>query len=146
MFSWLWLIFIVTSVAGSVLFNNAMKIASGQSNPFVFSTIFLVIALTINIIFLITQKISYPQFAQFTLNREVLLMALFCGVGVVGVDLGFFFALKYGGLFTSNAFYMVGGLLITSLLAIILFGETITLQKIIGLVLGAISIILIIKP
>jgi multidrug transporter EmrE-like cation transporter len=51
---------------------------------------------------------------------------------------------KYGGLVKTNTIWLIGGLILTTIIGLAVFQESLTVAKIIGILLGLTSIFLLV--
>ncbi len=141
-----WLIFASLSVVGSVAYNLSMKVAGDHVNPFVFTVGITMVALIGHLICLAFYKLYMGETVALQADKSGLLLALVAGLGIVIIDLGFFFAVREGGLTSSMGFWVIGSLTITTLIGYFVFHETFSMTKFAGIILGAVSLFLLTRP
>ncbi len=141
----LWGVFAVLTVIGSTLYNFSVKSAGDHVNPFIFTVMITIFAFSGHAIALFLNKIFFNTDLKFEISNYGLGLAFLAGLGIVIIDLAYFFAVKYGGLTISNTFWTVGSLILVILIGLFYFNEQLTAVKSIGLFLGFISIVLLVK-
>jgi|GEM_PF-2084995 len=143
--SWLWLFLAALTVCGSLAYNTGVKMGAGHMNPFVFTVVLTLVAAVGHFLCLGFYKYFTAEGVKLQYDTTGLWYAVLAGVGVVIIDLGFFFAVREGGLMNSTGFWVIGSLLCTTILSALIFHEQISAMKAAGLVLGAVSLFLLVK-
>jgi len=141
-----WLIFASLTVIGSLVYNLAMKSAGDHINPFIFTVGLTFVGLVGHLICLGFYKFYLNEGVAIQADKVGLCLAVAAGIGIIIIDLGFFFAVKSGGLMVSTAFWMIGAIITTTVASYFLFHEEITATKLAGIVLGAASLFLLTRP
>ncbi len=134
-----WLFFTGAAILGMVGYDVAIKLASAQINVFVFTACLAMMALLCHILVLAGYKYLNPQ-TNLNIDAKGYLYALAGGLGLTVMNLGFFVAVKYGGLSVTNAVLLIGGLVITVILGYFAFNEYLDYKKVLGILLGILSI------
>lgn len=138
--------FIAITVLGAVAYNIAVKVAGEDTNVFLFSVILTATAFLGHIIALIAFKFGFEETQNLDYSLKGLIFAVVAGLGVIAIDLGYYMAVKAGGIVVSQAIWTVGGLILTAILGILFFKEYIDIYKLTGVALGIISLLLLLKP
>lgn len=138
-----WLFFVSLTVFGALLYNIAVKLAGDVINPFVFTVILTTVALIGHVSAFGINKAFFNPALKFTFETSGFVYAALAGIGVVIIDLAFFYAVKEGGLALSNTFWSVGSLALVAILGALFFNESIGVMKAVGIGLGIISVVLI---
>lgn len=141
-----WLLFMALTVLGSLGYNVALKVAGDQINVFVFTVTLTAIAFFGHLVALLIYKYNFQGAEKLEISPMGLWMAAFAGLSVVVIDLGFFLAVKSGGMVLSQAVWTIGSLLLVALVGLYFFKESLDLYKILGLILGVVSLGLLMKP
>src|SRR5688572_21639305 len=97
-----WFVFAVITVIGAVSYNVAVKAADAHINPFVFTVALSVVAFVGHLVCLAFYKFYMHENVALQADQKGLWLAVLAGLGVVLIDLGFFFAVRTGGLASSN--------------------------------------------
>lgn len=139
-----WILFAGLTVVGSLAYNVCMRLATDRINGFLF-------------VFLCTLTTTLGQFVVFSLAKGIGKVNVFegaslqtcglavgAGLGVVLIDVAYFFALRTGSLLASQAVWTIGGMLSITAVALFAFHEPMTLQKALGIALGIVALALII--
>ncbi len=134
-----WAIFVGLSIAGIVAYDVAVKIGTERSNVFVFMGVLMLMTFVIHLFAFGAYKQFQPE-ATLYLSRNILLLLLCGAIGLAAVNFGFFYAVKYGGLVRTNAVWLIGSLILTTLVGFGVFRESLDLYKIIGIMLGIASV------
>lgn len=142
----LWLFLASLTVLGTVLYNFSVKMAGEIINPFVFAIIFTGIAFIGHLAAFAINKQFFTTDLKFAYTPMSLGLAAAAGLGIVIIDLAYFYAVRSGGLALTSAFWTLGGLLATILISFLFFNETIGATKALGIALGLVSLFLITKP
>lgn len=142
----LWIFYVALCIVGVATYNISMKVAGDHINPFVFTVGLTAVALVGHLICLAAYKFYMGEDVVFKADRIGLWMALAAGIAVVVIDLCMFFAIRTGGVVATNLLFTVGAMLLTTVAGFFIFKEPLTPTKIAGLALGAISLILLVKP
>ena len=142
----LWLLFATLTVVGITVYSAGMKMGSANLHPLGF-------VLSLNIVLMITMSFAclvarygFKIDVFGGLNAHTFRYAIMCGLGAALIDTAYFLALRYGGMIPTQLFYTVGGTVAVGVLAILCFGEILTTSKALGIVLGALSLFLLIRP
>lgn len=130
---------------GSVLYNVAFKLADGHINPFVFACALTGVGLIGHLFCLAFYKFHMGEAVTLNVDKTGILMAVMAGVGIVIVDLAFFFAIRHGGIVSTNIVWSVGVLILTGLAGYFIFKEPMSYTKICGILFGLLSVILLSK-
>ncbi len=139
----LWLFFASLTVFGTILYNFSVKMAGEIINPFVFTVILTMVALTGHLAAYGINKQFFSPDLKFSFTTTGFILAATAGLGVVIIDLAYFYAVRSGGLAITNAFWVIGGLIVTALISYMFFNEAIGGVKALGFALGVVSLILI---
>jgi drug/metabolite transporter (DMT)-like permease len=141
-----WFIFASLAVLGSLIYNLSVKVAGHHINPFIFTVALTLVGLIGHLACLAFYKFYLGEGVSLQMDKTGLWLAVAAGLGIVIIDLGYFFAVREGGLMASTGFWVVGSLVITTVASYFLFKEGITATKLMGIVLGAISLFLLTRP
>lgn len=144
--NWVWLFFASLAVVGSIAYNLSVKVAGEHINPFVFTVFLTLFGLVGHLVCLGVYKWHMGESAVLHLDKTGLWMALIAGLGIVIIDLGFFFAVKEGGMVASTGFWVIGSLALTALAGIFVFHEALSVAKVAGVALGVASLYLLTRP
>lgn len=145
MFSWLWLTLASLAALGAVVYNTSVRIATDTINPFLFTMIITAVAFVGHIGAFLAYRYFYSG-QELLFSAKGTWAAVAAGLAIVMIDLAFFFAVKMGGLALSNGIWIVGGTVITAIVAVCVFKESLDAYKIAGLVLGLVGLALLLKP
>ncbi len=147
MFSWAWLIFASLTTIGAVVYNSSVRVATESINPFLFTLLITATAFAGHIIaFLIYVFLQGQSISTLPYSSKGLMAGIVAGIAIVVIDLAFFFAVRSGGLAITNAVWVVGGTVLTAIIGYYVFKETLDAYKIAGLFLGALGLVLLVKP
>lgn len=128
------------------MYNVAVKLAGDVINPFVFTVLLTAFAFAGHLIAFGTNKFFFNTDLRFSFDNTGLFYAALAGLGVVIIDLAYFYAVRSGGLAVTNAFWVVGGLVATAVISLALFNEGLSTMKAAGIVLGLASLFLLTRP
>lgn len=143
--SWLWLLFATLAVLGGSTYTVCMKLGVTNANPFFFG---LVTALAFAVVLgaaCLTAKFGFHIEVTQGMDARAYKFAALCGGASALIGVTYFLALRYGSVIPTQTYWAIGDIVLTSALAIALFGEALTVQKAVGMLLGAASIFLILK-
>lgn len=140
-----WLFLASLTVIGITVYNISVRIGGETVNAFVFTTVLTLTALLAHSAALMTYKLVTKDPNLFVYHPQGMLFAVAAGVSVAVIDLAYFFAVKYGSLSATTTFWMVGGIALTAIVSFYVFKEVMTPMKMLGLALGLVSIIFIVK-
>jgi len=141
----IWLIFTFVSVLGVVGYDVAFKMATVQkADPFVFTTSVAVVAVLAHFLALGVYKVFQPE-VTLNMGGSLVWLILAAGIGIVAVDLGFFFAVKHGGLIRTNAAWMISAIIVMTSIGIWVFKEEFNIYNLLGVLLGIFSVVLLMK-
>ena len=143
--SLVWFFFASLTVLGTLFYNFSVKAAGEIINPFVFTVILTFVALAGHLAAFGVNKIFFTQDLKFEFGTNGLIFAAIAGIGVVIIDLAYFYAVRSGGLVLTNAFWVIGGLIATATIGFLFFQEGVTATKLLGLFLGIASLVLLTK-
>ncbi len=132
-------------IAGSVVYNAAFKIADGRINVFIFTVALTSVAMIGHSLCLVFYKIYMGENVTFHADKIGILWAVLAGLSIVIIDLSFFFAVRSGGLVATNITWSIGAIGLTALAGTLIFKEEFTLQRGLGLLLGAAAIFFLAK-
>lgn len=141
----LWLFLTSLTVLGTIFYNFSVKLAGESINAFVFTVILTAVALVGHLSAFGINKAFFNPGLKFEFMLLPFLLAAIAGIGVVIIDLAYFYAVKQGGLAITNMFWTIGGLIATVSISALFFHEPMNWQRIAGLVLGLVAIILIVR-
>ena len=142
----IWIVYVLFSIIGATAYNVAMKVAGDHINPFVFTVGLTAVAFAGHLACLLFYKFYMGEAVNWQADKTGLSMAILAGGAVVLIDLCVFFAIKNGGVVSTNILFTVGAMLLTTLAGFFIFKEALTPTKMAGLAFGAISLILLSKP
>ncbi len=140
-----WFLFISLTLLGAIGFNVANKLAVSQIDGFIFTTIMTFASFVGQLILFLGYKFFFLGDAKLEMSSSGVALAIIAGLSIAVINIGYFLAIKEGGLIPSQIFWAVGGTLAMSLIGFLFFKEHIDSYKIAGLILAVISIILIVK-
>ncbi len=139
----LWLLFATLTVIGGTTYTVTTKLGMPGTNPFGFTFVMtLVILLILGIGCLVAQyglKIDVLK----GMSGPSLKYAVLCGFAAALIDIGYFLALRYGDVISTQIFWVIGDLVLVALFAALILGEVVTWQKALGIALGIASVLLI---
>ena len=138
-----WLFLVSLAVFGTLFYNFGIKLAGDVINPFVFTVLMTFTALAGHVAAFGVNKAFFNSDLKFSFGTTGVFYAVVAGIGIVIIDLAYFYAVKEGGLAVTNAFWVVGALVATVLMSYFFFSESINTMKAIGIILGIFSIVLI---
>lgn len=139
----IWFVFASLAVIGSVTYNFAVKLSGHIINPFVFTILLTAVAFAGHLAAYGINKSFFDTQLKFEFPMQAFWYAFFAGIGIVVIDLAYFYAVKSGGIASTSAFWAVGSLSVTALLGLMFFQETLSLEKIAGVFLGGVSLYLL---
>ena len=140
-----WILFASVTVVGSLMYNVGMKFGTANTSAFAF-------VLMVSLILFLTQTASF-LIAKYAFHVDVteglemrnILFAVLAGLGVAIIDLFYFFAFRYGTPIQCQMFWTVGGLIALTIFAVIVFREPMPLTKALGIVLGIVGLVLVVR-
>lgn len=141
--SLIWIFFASLTVVGSLMYNISIKLATSHMNAFIFTSVFTVFALLAHLVCLVVYKYVFKFDVALTIDNKGLWYSVIAGLGVALIDIAYFFALRYGSMIASQTVWTIGGLIGLTIVAVLFFQETLTLQKACGITLGIISLYLV---
>ena len=100
--SLVWFFFASLTVLGTLFYNFSVKAAGEIINPFVFTVILTFVALAGHLAAFGVNKIFFTQDLKFEFGTNGLIFAAIAGIGVVIIDLAYFYAVRSGGLVLTN--------------------------------------------
>lgn len=139
----LWFLYTFAAILGMVGYDVAIKLATEEINAYLFTTILVLSGLIGHLVVLLVYKLHAPE-ANTQINLHTIGLAAIGGLGLVVMDVCFFLGVKTGGLAATNAVWLIGGLILTVLVAFLFFNETITLRSLFGVLFGIVSIFLMV--
>ena len=143
--SMLWVFYISLTVIGATIYNIAVKVSGDQINVFVFSVFLTMAALAGHIILLLIYKYGcFTDGKSLQISTVGITMAVFAGLSVTLIDVGYFLAVKEGGMISSQLVWTVGGTLLVALIGFLYFKEILSIQKLAGIAFGLASVWLVI--
>lgn len=140
-----WLFFMALTVLGSVGYNVAVKSAGEQVNVFVFTVTLTAVAFVGHLVAFLIYKYNFHGGEKLEINSMGIWMAVLAGISVVIIDLGFFLSVKSGGMVVSQAVWTIGSLLFVVIVGLYFFKEGLDLYKLIGVILGVVSLGLLVN-
>lgn len=128
------------------MYNAAVKLAGDIINPFVFTVLLTAVAFAGHMAAFGINKSFFDTDLKFNFGTSGFIFAAMAGLGVVIIDLAYFYAVRAEGLAVTNAFWVIGGLIATALISLLFFQEAISGTRALGIALGLVSLILITRP
>ena len=141
----LWLLSSVVAIIGNLTYLVGLKLADGYINPFLLTFLFSLVALTGHAAMLLFYHFVLREEVTLQYDSRGALLAVVIGLGVVIIDFAIFFAFRHGSAINTHLLLAVGTAIGFSAIAALCFGETITLTRATGIVLGLISLVLVIR-
>jgi len=138
-----WLIFAVLTVLGSLTYNVCSKLATTNSNIFIFAFLITLSSFILTSIYVLVAHYGFKINVTEGLNAKGVAIGVAAGIGVTLIDIAFFFALRYGSAISSQLFWSVGGTAAFTLAMFLFFHESLTLTKAFGILFGIASLILV---
>ncbi|MDD4616546.1 MAG: hypothetical protein PHW76_05445 [Alphaproteobacteria bacterium] len=138
-----WLFFLSLAIVGSFAYTAGMKFGAPTMSPFGYAVIMNVVVLSAQLVFALTAKYGFKVDVAQGINSRTIKFAILTGCGAAMVDLCFFLALRYGSVVSSQIVWQVGSILLIGTAAVLFWGEALSLQKALGVLLGLASLILI---
>ncbi len=142
--SMIWLFFASMTVIGATAYNFAVKMSGDHINVFLFTTYLTIAAFIGHFIILLIYKYGFAGGESLKSTPLSIWMAIIAGLAVVVIDIGFFLAVKQGGIIPSQLFWTIGSTVLVAVMGVLYFKEMITLQTLIGMGLGLVSVWLIV--
>ncbi|MCB1840232.1 MAG: EamA family transporter [Alphaproteobacteria bacterium] len=139
----LWLIFTFAAILGMVGYDVAIKLATDQISAYLFTAILVVFGLIGHLTVLGVYKFYHPE-VPLGASPKILLLGALGGLGLVVMDVCFFLGVKIGGLATTNAVWLIGGLIATVLVGALVFHEELSWNNMLGVALGTVAIFLMV--
>ena len=124
-------------------YDVAVKIATDRANVFSFTAALVFAGFAAHLAVLGLYRYLSPA-TPLRLDTKETLWALAGGIGLLVMNIGFFMGVHYGGLVKTNTVWLVGGLLLSTLIGFMFFHEQITAFKLLGIGLGTLSIIFLV--
>ncbi len=143
--SWLWLAFATLAVVGGASYTVCMKYGAANANPFFFGFITALAVVVIQGVACLVLKYGLHTDLAQGMTPQTYKFAGLCGAASALIGITYFLALRYGSIIPTQTYWAIGDIVLTSTLALALFGETMTWMKALGMVMGAASIVLILK-
>lgn len=143
--SWTWLLFASFTVIGSVAYNVGMKLGSPGVNPFGFVFVMTAFILLVLGLCCLVAKFGFKADVAQGMTGHAVKYAALCGCAAALIDVGFFLALRYGAIVSTQVFWTVGGMSVLAIVAALFFKEPLTLTKALGVAFGIASVFLISK-
>jgi uncharacterized membrane protein len=141
-----WIFFAGMTVVSGLMFNVATKIATqGHLDMFMFSLLFCLVGLVGNILIVLVYKYTISPDYLPVYDAKGIWMGILAGVAGIMINLFYFLAMKTGSAISSQAVWTVGGLIAVTIVMTLFFKEVLSPQKAIGIVLGVISLLLIVR-
>lgn len=135
----LWILFCSLTVIGALGYNVAVKIASDGTNVFFFTVLITTVALLGHLAAFFIYKMWFLGDKSIEISSLGIAMAVLAGLSIVMIDLAFFMAIKSGGMVLTQAFWTIGGMILTAIVGFFFFKEYLDLYKVLGIVLGIVS-------
>lgn len=139
-----WIFFIFLTIFGATVYNITVKLAGDDTNPFIFGVILSVFALIGHGIAAFFYWLHKGE-QLFAISPMAIWLTIFAGLSIVAIDVGYFLAVKHGGVVASQTVWTVGALLLITLISYLFLGEQMSVIKLAGVLLGALSVILVVK-
>ncbi|MBN8521368.1 MAG: hypothetical protein J0L77_05665 [Alphaproteobacteria bacterium] len=143
--SFTWFLFISLALIGTAGFNVANKLAANQIDAFLFTTIMTFVSFLGQGLIFAGYKFFFNVNEKLDVSSQGIGLAIIAGISVALINIGYFLAVKQGGLIPSQIGWAVGGTLTVTIIGCLFFKEHIDIYKLIGLMLAIISIFLIVK-
>ncbi|MFA5041494.1 MAG: EamA family transporter [Bdellovibrionales bacterium] len=139
----LWLLFATLTVIGGTTYTVATKLGAPGTNPFWFTFIMTVVILVILGACCLIAQYGFKVEVTQGMSPHAVKYAVLCGIAAALIDVGYFLALRYGGVIPTQVFWVIGDLVLVAIFAVLILGEVITWQKALGIALGIASVLLI---
>lgn len=144
--SLLWLLFISLAVVGSVAYSSGMKLGGHAGmNPFGYAVVLSVVVFTFELLSCLAAKFVFKVNVWEGVNPQTVKFAVLTGAGAAMVDICFFLALRNGSVIASQTFWNVGIVVAMAALSVLVWGETVSPLKALGIAMGIASVVLIAK-
>ena len=140
-----WLLFASLSVVGSLIFNVGTKLGSSHADAFGFMFVMTAVVLLVLGFCCLAAQYGFGVDVTRGLNAHAIKYAVLAGLGVVLIDVGYFIAFRYGSAVSTQVFWAIGGMIAFAVFAVLFLGETMSLTKALGILLGIASVVLITK-
>jgi uncharacterized membrane protein len=132
---------ILVIIGSNLLYHLAQKKLSGLASPFIFLCVAYVGAFALSLAMHYTTKNGGPLFP---FNETTWLWIFLLGIGILGIELGFYWAYRQGWPLNRTALFSHASLsLLLIPFGMLLYGETLSLKKVIGFVLTLVGLVLI---
>lgn len=140
----IWLPFAGVTVLGWIIYEVMLKLSGlEKASPIVGMVVLTVISLSGSLLLLSVYEISGSDF-KFT--PKSLIFSAFAALGVLLGELSMFYVYERGApLSIASPIVLIGTIISTFLIGAILFDENVTLTKIIGVLMGIVSIYTLVK-
>lgn len=141
----LWLLFSVVAIVGNLTYLVGLKLADGRINPFFFTFLLSLVALSGHSVMLGIYRFILREHVAATYDTKGALLALMVGLGVVMIDFAVFFAFRFGSAINTHLFLAIGTTAGFAMISALWFGEALSVTRSIGIALGLISLVLVVR-
>ncbi len=139
----LWLLFASMTVVGSVAYNIGMKMGGAGVNPFAFTFVMTSVILAILGACCLVAQFGFKTDVMQGMSLHATRYAALCGAAAALIDIGYFLAIRSGGMIPTQVFWTIGGMVALAVVAALFMGEAMTATKALGVAFGIISVLLI---
>lgn len=140
-----WLFFASLSVIGSLGYNVGMKLAGPNTNPFGFVFVMTSVILFSQAICCVIAKYFFHANVTQGIDAHAMKFAAVSGLSAALIDVSYTLALRHGSVISSQVFWTIGGMIAVAVFAAFFVGETITVTKAVGILMGIAAVVLITK-
>lgn len=141
----LWLLFTLIAIAGNVTYLSGLKLADGHINPFFFTFLLSAVALIGHTGMLLFYRYVMGEQVNLFFDTKGALLAVMVGLGVVVIDFAIFFAFRHGSAINTHVALAVGTAISFAAVGVWLFGEMVTPTRALGIGLGLVSLVLVVR-
>lgn len=139
----LWLLFASMTVVGSVAYNVGMKMGGTGVNPFGFTFVMTSVILALLGLCCLVAQFGFKTNVLQGMNLHAVKYAALCGAAAALIDIGYFLAIRSGGMIPTQVFWTIGGMVALAVVAALFMGEAMTATKALGIAFGIVSVFLI---
>ena len=143
--SFLWFLFACLTVVGSLTYNVNVKMGTTHTNVFAFVFVMSACLFCLQIVIFLITKYGFKVDMSTALSSQTFKYAGTAALGVAVIDIFYFLAIRYGTPIQSQMFWTIGGMIALAAFSFLFFKEPMPPVKLIGIILGIISLVLVIR-
>ena len=139
------LLFTFVAIVGNVTYLSGLKLADGRINPFFFTFLLSAVALIGHTVTLLFYRYVMGEQVNLFYDSRGALLAVLVGLAVVVIDFSLFFAFRHGSAINTHVALAVGTAISFAAVSVWLFGESVTPTRAVGIGLGLVSLVLVVR-